>query len=879
MGQWWSKVRRMFGKKDELSSELQQEMNAHLGFMIDENLERGMSPDEARSAARREFGNRANVGEKSVESWQFSWLEALLRDLRYGARGIVRAPLFTLIIVATLAVGIGANTAIFSAVYAVLLKPLPFPSSERLVWMGEDTPSGSGISVTWLNFKAWQKQNHSFVAMAGFQGADHTLTGRGQAVLTHAGVVTSDFLPLLGARPTLGRLFTVADDDPHAPDVAIVNSGFWVKTLGADPNIVGKTITLDGKAVTVIGVLGRDTGFFLRPKDYYLPLRPTPQEASQRDAHNSMRVIGLLKPEVTLDAARADINTIMQRLAKSDPGPENDHRVHAQFLTIQTIGNLKQTFYLLMAAVSLVLVLVCANIGGLLLIRATTRARELAIRTAIGAGRSRLIRQLLTETLLIAAIGGACGIGLAAISLHLLQSLGPRNIPRLTEAGLNWPVLLFAFVLTLAVALICSLAPVMSVRKVSLSILIKEGAAGSGSSSAAHALRSGLVIAEIAVAVVLLFSSGMLVRSLWAAENVNPGFDSNHVLALELQLPNALYASDGAVLDFYQRLENALHAQPGVDSVGAVNCPPAAGDCGDWWYSVAEKAAPSKNDVPFTLVNSADSSYFSTMHLPILAGRAPSQQDTASSPRIVVINNVIAHRWWANPQAALGQHIKLGGPYMKGPELEIVGVVGNVPQFGLDEELQPQIYLPAAQRVSNSMVVMMHVNGSPESLMPAVRRVLSGIDSNVPIQSLKTANQWLGSTLERRRFITLLLALFASIAVVLAAIGCYGVLNFWVNSRRQEIAIRMAMGASTAAILGRTGKQVVRLGITGLAVGVAMSWGASRWLSNELFSVSARDPFMFAAAIILTALLVLISAVLPLWRAAQVDPITTLHEV
>ncbi|HWA95015.1 MAG TPA: ABC transporter permease [Terracidiphilus sp.] len=879
MRQWWSKIARVFRKQEDLSDDLRQEMDAHLEFMIDENLERGMNAAQARATAQREFGNRTHVGEKSVESWQFGWFEELRRDGRYAARGILRAPLFSLIIVITLAVGIGANTAIFSAVYAVLLKPLPFPSGERLVWMGESTPSSSGISVTWINFKHWQQENHSFVAMAGFQGRDLTLTGHGQAVLTHAGVVTSDFFPLVGARPTLGRLFTAADNDPHAPAVAVLNADFWAKTLGADPNIVGKSITLDGQAITVIGVLGRDPGFYTRPMDYYLPLRPTPQEASQRDAHDSMRLIGLLKPGVTLAAARSDIDTIMQRLAKADPGPENDHRVFAQLLSVERTGDLKQPFYLLMAAVSLVLILACANIGGLLLIRATTRARELAIRTAIGAGRSRLVRQLLTETLLIAAIGGACGLGLAAVCLHLLQTLGPRDIPRLSEAGLNWPVLLFAAVLTLAVALVSSLAPILSTGKVSLSILIKEGTAGSGNSSAGHALRSGLVIVEIAVAVVLLFSSGMLLRSLWAAENVNPGFDPGHVLALELQLPDAHYASDGAVLDFFQRLKTALRAQPGIESVGAVNCPPAAGDCGDWWYSIVERPAPSKDDVPVTLTNIADSAYFQTMHLPILAGRGPSPQDTASSPKVVVINDVIARRWWANPRAAIGQHIKLGGPYMKGPEVQIVGVAANVPQMGLDTEPQPQLYFPVAQHVSNGMVVMMRTRGSPESMMPVARRVLANIDRDVPIQSLKTANEWLGATLARRRFITLLLALFAAIAVILAIIGCYGALNFWVNSRRQEIAIRMAMGAGTAAILARTGKQAARLGITGLLIGLAASWGASRWLGNLLFGVSVHDPLVFSAAVFFALLLVLLSAAVPLWRATQVDPIATLHEV
>ncbi len=878
MRQWWSKVKRGLGRRRNLTDELQQEMEAHLQFLIDENLERGIPLEEARAAARREFGNAAAVRERSYQSWQFPTFESLVQDIRYAMRGIVRAPVFSLIVILTLAVGIGANTAIFSAVYAVLLKPLPFPSGERLLWLGESSGKATGISVTWVNFEHWRAENHSFETMAGFQNADLTLTGHGQAMLTHAGLVTNEFFQLTGSRPMMGRLFTASDDAPGSAATVVLTEKLWGRVLGADSQIIGKAVTLNGSSYVVIGVLARDPGFFLRPVDYYLPFRPTAAQASKRDAHESMGVLALLKPGVTLAQARSDLDTILQRLAKADPGPEDDHRAYAEFLTEARTGDVRRAFDLLMGSVCLVLVLACANIAGLLLMRMTTRAREMAIRTAIGAGRSRLARQLLTETVLVTLLGGACGILLAGFGLRAMQAFGPRDIPRISEAGLNLPVLIFAGALTLAVGLVCSLAPVLSSGRVNLSILLKESSTGAGSSRIGHALRGGLVVAEIAVAVVLLFTSGTLLRSLWAAETANPGFEPRHLLALELQLPTSRYKSDGAILDLYGRLEAALRAKPGVESVGAVNCPPAAGDCGDWWYSVVERATPGRENVPVALTNMADSGYFRTMRIPLVAGRAPSDDDRGGGPPVAVINQELAHAWWKDARSGLGRHIKLGGPYKEGPVLEIVGVAANVPQMGLDSPPLPQIYFPSAQRVSPAMVVAIRIRGTPESMTRTVRQTLLSIDSNVPIQSLKPFDEWLGATLVRRRFITLLLALFAGIAVILAAIGCYGVLNYWVSSRKQEIALRMAMGAGTFAILRRTGRQAARLGAIGLVIGLAGSWGASRWVNSLVFGVSAHDPIVLSSATLIALLIVILSAAVPLWRATQINPIETLHE-
>lgn len=878
MGTLWSKVRGAFGKRGAIASELDEEMDAHLQFLIDENLERGMGLDEARAVARREFGSFRSVRERTYEAWQFPKLESLMQDLRYALRGIFRTPVFSLVVILTLAIGIGANTAIFSTVYTVLLKPLPYPAGERLVWLGESNAKATGISITWINFEHWRLENHSFETMAGFQNADLTLTGRGQAALTHAGLVTSQFFQLTGSRPAVGRLFTTADDDVRSPATVVVNESFWAQKLGADPQIVGKTLTLNGDAYEIVGVLARDPGFFLRPIDYYLPLRPNASQAAKREAHGSMRVLALLKPGVSLADARSDLNTIMERLAKADPGPENSHRAYAELLTDERTDGLGRVFSILMSSVALVLLLACANIASLLLIRMTTRAREMAIRTAIGAGRSRLARQLVTETLLITLMGGVAGILLAHFCLLMLVQFAPRDIPRLAEASLNLPVLVFAMALTFAVGLFCALAPVFSSGGVKMSILLKESSKGAGSNRVGHAIRGGLVVAEIAMAVVLLFSSGILMRSLWLAETANPGFDSSHILALELQLPSGRYASDAAILDFYQRLEDRLRVQPGVESVGAVNCPPAGGDCGDWWYSVAEKLTPARDDVPLTLLNMADPQYFGTMRIPLVAGRGPSAEDLPAGPRVAIINVELAHTWWKDARLAIGQHIKLGGPYMKGPMLEIVGVTGNVPQMGLDSAPYPEIYFPSAQRASSGMVVAIRTHGDPVSFAGTVTRTLATIDSDVPIQSLKPLDERLGATLKQRRFVTVLLAIFAGIAVLLAAIGCYGVLNYWVSSRRQDIAIRIAMGAGSLAIVRSIGRQAAMLATFGLAMGLLGSWLASRWISSMAFGITAHDPVVLVLAGVGALTMITASASFPLWRAVRVDPIETLRE-
>jgi putative ABC transport system permease protein len=872
--EWPSKLRRILAGRQDLARDLNAEIDAHLEFEIQENMARGMPPAEARAAARRHVGNLTQIQERAREAWALPALETIVQDVRYGLRGIRRSPGFSLVVVLTLALGIGANTAIFSVVDAVLLRPLPYPAAERLVWLGESDPKAEGISVTWVNYQHWRNENHSFEEMAGFETAHLTLTGRGEPLFTRAGLVTYGFFGLVGARPVLGRLFNAADDQPGGAPTAVLDYRFWSGKLGGDPAIVGATLALNGKPYEVIGVLPPGLHFFQQSIDYYLPLHQFQGEIVDRSRHGSMRLVARLKPGVTLTSAVADLDLIMHRLAEADPGPESQHRATGVFLAEYTTGEIRPTLLILLAAVGLVLIIACANVASLVLARSTARAKEIAIRAAIGAGRARLVHQLLTENLLLAALGGAAGGLLAEWGSRALIAVGPRDIPRLAETTFDWRVLLFAAAITLLTGLFTGIAPVIAAGRADLVSALKDSSR-SATGRGGQRSRSALVVAEIALTLVLTFAAGLLVRNLIAAETADPGFVPDHVLALELVLPSAPYGSPQAVGGFYGKLEQDLHGLPGVTSVGAVRCPPSGGDCGDWFYSILDRPAPQPSEVPIALFNTADRDYFGAMRIPLREGRAFRDTDRPAAPLVAIVNETFARKWWPR-ESAVGHRIKWGGPYRNGSIYEIVGVAGDVSQMGLGTEPYPEVYTPFSQSPSDAMVVMIRSSGDAASLAPAVRRRIAAIDRNLPIESLRPFAQTVAASLAQRRFSTLMLVLFAGLAMALAAVGIYGLLNYWVRVREDEIAIRMALGAPGAAILRWVGGQALRLSLTGAAIGMLASWAVSRWMASLVFGVSDSFTTLAWAAlgVIATAT---IAAAIPVWRATQIDAMDKLH--
>ncbi|HYW43598.1 MAG TPA: ABC transporter permease [Bryobacteraceae bacterium] len=873
MRQWWSRFRAWVTGRQGIAEDLAEEIQSNLQMKTESYIERGMAPEKARAAARRHFGNTTGVAESARDAWGFSSLESLFMDVRYGFRAMRRAPAFSVVVILTFALGVGVNTAIFSVVNAVLLKPLPYPDSERLVRLGEATAKAD-FSVSWGNFKYWRESNHTFEDMAAYQFTGRTLTGHGDPTTTSGLMVTAPFFPLLGMRPLLGRLFDQADDRPGAPAIIVLNHRFWSSQLGGDPHIVGANLTLNGTPFEVAGVAAP----LWEPwrVDYYLPLGQAAGAAIDRRQHGSIRAIGLLKPGVALASARADLDAIMRHLAEVDPSPENDHHSFGAFLTEDIVGDVRRTLIVLMGAAALILLIACANVASLLLARNTARASELALRKAIGAGQLRLVRQLFTENILIAAVGGAAGVAFGYWGLRLLIGIAPRNIPRLAETTLALPVLLFACGITLGAGLLAGLAPVLVAGKIDLATALKEGARLSGGGTQRQAFRNILVVAEVALTFVLAFGSGLLLRSLAAAQTTSPGFDPLHVLSLSLQLTGKAYRSPEAIGAFYTSLLTDLRTLPGVIDARAVHCPPPAGDCGDWFYSVLGRPLPPRDDVPISLFNTADAGYFRMMRVPLLQGREFTGSDRATGPKIAVVNETFARAWWPS-ESAVGHQIKVGGPYQDGDLLEIVGVAGDIRQFGLDSKPMPEIFRPSAQQPGGSMAVMVRTAADPVKLMRTVRSRVSALDRDLPLRQFGPLEESLGAGLARRRFSTLLLTLFAGLAMLLAAVGIYGLLSYWVTSREPEIAIRLALGACPSTILRWASFHALRLAVMGVALGVLGGWAAARLLDDLVFGIKSRNPATMAAAALAVTVIALFATAVPAWRAARVDAARRLH--
>jgi len=792
MREWWSKVRRFLSGRKSLDEELAEEISSNLELAREDHLAKGLPPGQV----PWKFGNPVVILQLAREAWTFPRLESFLQDFAYSLRGIVHAPAYSLIVVLTLTLGIGANTAIFSVVQAVLLKPLPFPSADRLVWLEESHPKAEGISVSWRNYLYWRKLNHSFEDMAARDMAHFTITGLDEPLFTTAGIVTNSFFRLMGSNAMLGRTFTEADDRNGAPRTMILDHRFWVTKLASDPNVLSRTLDLNGQAYQVIGVMPPDTQFWpiIRPVDFYLPLGLFHSDSQPRAQHGSIRVVARLKPGTTLAAARADLDSIMQHLAEGDPGAESTHRSSCRNLSGLATASPRPTLLLLMGAASLILLIACANVANLVLARSASRTREIAIRAAIGAGRARLVRQVLTENLLIALFGGAGGVLLAAWSVRVLLTLAPSEIPRLRETTLNSSVLLFTAALTVLTGLLVGFAPIFTAGKVDLVSALNSGARSATRTKRERSFRDLLVIAEITIALVLAFSSGILLRSLIAAQNMDPGFTPQRLLALELVLPPSSYKNPQAIQNFYADLQRNLRSVPAVRSVGAANCPPSFGDCNDWFYSILGERVPAQGEVPLSVFNIADEQYFQTMGIPLREGRLFDSRDRDGQPLVAIVNEVFARQWWPK-SSAIGHIIKFGGPYQEGKTYEIIGVAGNVSQYGLDSTTMPEVYWPMAQSPSSAMAVMIRTIGDPAALIPEVRRAVKAADRNLPIQRLRPFDQIIAATLDRRRFGTTLLAVFAGLALVLSAVGVYGLLNYWVTSREEEIAIRLALGA------------------------------------------------------------------------------------
>jgi putative ABC transport system permease protein len=811
-------------------------------------------------------------------------MQALWQDIRYGARSLLKRPGFTLIAVMTLALGIGANTTIFSVVNSVLLRPLPYSDSERLVivWQTFLKEGWPQVPVTALDFADIKAQSRSFDEMAAafLDKEDYSLTGAGDAEQVSGMAISANMFDLLGARPALGRNF-LADEDTIGHDrVVILSQGLWQRKFGADPQVIGKTINLDGQFYNIIGVM--PAGFEFPPpvtrgllnvaasRDLWVPFVI---EQPNRNSH-SLAVIARLKPDVAVAQADAEIETIARQLEQQYPATNDGTGAFLSSMHAQVVFNVRPALWLLLGAVGFVLLIACANIASLLLTRATARRREMAVRAALGAGRGDLLRQLLVENLLLAIVGGGLGLLLALWGIDLLRALNLGNLPRMAEVGVDLRVFAFTALVSLVTGLLFGLVPALYASRVNLSECLKLNARSSAGAASGR-LRSLLVIAEVALALVLLVGAGLLIRSFNHLMNVDPGFNPHNLLTVGIRLPGLRYPNEEKIAAFNQQLIERVAQLPGVDSVGTVNSLPITGfQAATGIYIEGRPAATSISELPLVNQRVVSPSYFQTMGIRIVKGRVFTGEDRRDTMRVVLINETLAERYFAGADP-IGKRLKIDSE--EAPWSQIVGVVGDVRHAGLTERIEPETYVPFTQDSWQVMALVVRTTNDPANLAAAVRAEVWAIDKDQPVFNVKTMDEILANSLAAQRFNLILLVSFAVVALLMATMGVYGVSAYAVSQRTQEIGIRMALGAQAGDVLKLILYWAMRLMLIGVATGLAAAFALTRLMSSLLFGTSATDPLTFAVITVLLAGVALVACFVPARRATKVDPMVALR--
>jgi putative ABC transport system permease protein len=815
-----------------------------------------------------------------------------MHDLRYALRMFLKAPGFTAVAVLALALGIGANTAIFTVVNAVLLRPLPFPGSERLVYMNEESSNLRGMSVSYLNLRDWQAQNHVFEGIAGTQPAGVTLTTNGPPELVEARNVSHEFWSVLGVKPTLGRVFVANEDQPGATPVAVLSYGSWQRRFGGDPAILGRAINLSGKSYTVIGVMPKTFLYRAAQDEIFMPLGLQADEMKERGNHPGIYALARMKPGVTLEQARAEMKTIAARLAQQYSDSNATNTVLVRRYSEVVTGDARDSLLALFGAVAFVLLIACANVANLLLARAGARQKEIAIRMAVGARRSRLVRQLLTESVLLALAGGGLGLLLASWGVALLVKAAPDSLPRILEIKVDTPVLLFTLGAAVLTGILFGLAPALSTSSPRLNETLKEG--GRNPTGGRQRLRSVLVVSEVALSLVLLLGAGLLIRSFARLRAVDPGINTEHVLTARLILPEQRYPSlrfvkdhfegdDSRTRSFFEQLYAKLSSLPGVKSAGTITPLPLSGEGWQTDYYVPGTPRPSVGEFPNTDIHYVSPGYLATMQVPLLRGRNFTEADRDRRNPVVMVNETFAKRWWPG-QDPLGQHIRMNAGHdarnendEMNPLVTVVGVVGDVKQYGLDTQAKTEVYIPMLQAPRLYTFLVVRTEGDPLAIANAVRESVASLDKDLPLATVQTMDDVLESSIASRKLSVALLAAFAALALLLAIVGIYGVMSYSVTQRTHEIGIRMALGAARSQVLSMVMQQAFRLVLIGMAAGVLLSFGAARLLRSMLFGVRPSDPMTMVAIIGVLAMAGVLASAAPALRATKVDPMIALR--
>jgi putative ABC transport system permease protein len=805
-------------------------------------------------------------------------MRTLTQDLRYALRALRQNPAFTAIAVLTLALGIGGVTAIFSVVNAVLLSRPPFADPDRLLVLTETNPQAGTMSVAWPNFEDWRRQSRSFAGLAAYQQDGFNVTlGDGPVRLAGARV-SANLFPLLGIRPALGRTFTEEEDRPGAERAVLLTYGAWRGRFGGDPAILGRSLKLDGLPYTVVGVLPPDFRFLPPAEDLFVPAGLSADDPAwtRRGNHNGHLVVGRLRPGVSAAVAAAEMSAIARGLEARYPVSNSGVRVHLEALEKTRVGDVRSPLAVLLAAVLLVLAIACANVANLLLAAGAARRRELAIRSAIGADRRRIVRQLLTESVVLSVGGGALGVALAIWGVGPLAALAPADISGLGHVRVDGAVLAFALGVSVLTGLVFGLAPALQTSDPDLQSALKLEGRSATPGRSRQRLRAGLLVAEVALALMLLAGAGLMVRTMLRLRAVDPGFDPSGVLALTVVLPETRYATPEGRKQFFDGALERMRALPGVRSAEAAFCPPLGGGCWGSVYLIEGRPTPAQADIPSAAFNIVTPGYFEAMGIPLREGRAFDEADRTYDPPVIVVNEAMARLYWPQ-ESALGKRIKQGFPEDDAPYREIVGVVADVPQEGLDVAAHPEVYEPYAQHRISAMTLMVSASGEPERLARTAAAQIGAIDPDQPVQDVQPLSRYVADSVARRRFYAELLGGFAGLALFLAAIGVAGVVSYGVAQRRGEIGIRLALGAERRDVLVLILGQGMRLVLTGEAVGLLGALGLTRVLANLLFGVGATDAATFAGVSALLAAVALVACWLPARRAVHADPLAALR--
>lgn len=800
----------------------------------------------------------------------------LVRDVRFSFRSLRRSPGLAVAALLALGLGVGATAAIYTVVDAVLIKPLPYPEPDELVMLIDANPEAGfpRFSSSPPNYADWQAQAKSFEVMGAFNRTNLVLDPPGADPERISGArVTDGFFQALGSTPLYGRTFTAAEDQPGGEAVAVLGNGLWRRRFGADPGVVGRTVTIDGEARRVVGVMPE--GFeFPREAEVWLPMA-LEIDPRQRGAHY-VSVLARLRDGVELAAAQAEMTGIAARLEEAYPGPNAGWTVNLYRLHDLTVEGIRPVLRVLAAAVLAVLLVVCANVANLLLVRAARREREMAVRTALGAGRGRLARQLLTETLLLALGGGALGLLFGVWGTRVLVAMNADDIPRAAEIGLDSSVFLFTLAVALVAGLLAGLAPVVHSSRADLQGSLKEGASGAGEGSRARLLRRGLVLTEVALAVVLLVAAGLLIRSLHEMASISPGFEAEGVLTARVSLPEASYPGEPEIEGFYRRLGERLAAIPGVESEGAGFPLPLTGSDYFLTYSIEGRPEPPPQEAPSAGIRFVTPGYLETLEVPLLAGRRFTEEDRAGSRPVALVDRVMAEREWPGG-SPLGARITFSGPDADEEDwMEVVGVVGEVRHAELGTEPDAQIYLPMAQSPMDTATLVLRTTGDPEALIGAVHDAVREIDRSLPIYRVRTMEAVVAASLADQRFSATLLGVFAALALVLASLGVYGVISYSVAQRGRELGLRMALGARRDGVLRLVVRQGMGLVLVGVGVGLAGAFLASRLLRSLLYEVGSGDLATYVAVPVVLTLVGLVATLIPALRATRVDPVVAL---